>query len=136
MIPPSLDESWGPVFVLLGVTITASLSYLGVRLSSRASVHSSEIEATSDLFAEYRALKDEIKKEGQEREDRLEAMLSGEKRARIAFEERLAQQMDEVLLHFAIYVQWARSGARGDPPFIPDWIYQKLSVVFNGKETP
>ena len=71
--------------------------------------------ATKDLFNEYRNLKDELKKEIME-----------ERHERENFEKRMSSKFDEVILYFALYVEWARSGAKPPSPYIPEWIYAKI----------
>ena len=122
-----LDPSWSPIFILLGVVVTAAFTYLGVRSSSKAGIKAKEVESSVELIQEWKSLKSEIEKDAQARHAQLQEMLHQERDARKEFEERMAHQMEEVLLHFAMYVEWARNGAKSPPPFIPDWIYQKLT---------
>lgn len=122
-----LDPSWSPIFILLGAVVTAFFGHLGIRASSKASIKAKEVESSVELIQEWKSLKSEIEKDAQARHAQLEEMLQQERNARKEFEERMARQMEEVLLHFAVYVEWARNGAKPPPPFIPDWIYQKLT---------
>ena len=113
-----LDPEWAPFLTVLVPIVVAALGVLTARVAGKANVKSKEVEATADLFAEYRELKNEIKKD-----------LVAEREAREEFERQMTARFDEVVSHFGIYVDWARAGAKPPPPFIPDWIYQRINQL-------
>lgn len=129
---PPLDESWGPLFVLLGVVATGFFGWLGARAAAKASVKAKEVENAGEIIGEWKALKAEIKAEADEREERLEARIAEEQYKREAFEKKMMEQFNEVILYFAIYVEWARGGAKGSSPYIPEWIYAKIMDARTG----
>ena len=133
-MPPQLDPSWQPLLTFVGVVLGVSFTYLGVRTTAKANTKMKEIDAAGEIIKEYRDMKDEIKKDADEREARMQAefekMLANERRERLEFEDKMTTQLDEVIDNFGVYVKWARSGAVPPPPFIPEWIYSKISHLF------
>ena len=120
-----------PGLVGLAVAVVTGLfTWLGVRTSNKGNLKTEYVKVTSDLFGEYRNLKDEIKEAADEQRERMEARLAEEQAKREEFEQRLTDKFDEVIIHFGIYVEWAKAGAKPPAPFIPQWIYEKISQVF------
>lgn len=103
------------LWTFIGVIAAGVLTLAGVIRTSR----SKELEASAGLYAEYRELLNTAKAEFKEDLDR-------ERQAREEAINRVAGQMDEVVRYFADYVRWARDGATPPPPWIPDWIYQRI----------
>ena len=134
-MPPQLDPSWQPVLTFVGVVLGVVFTYLGVRTTAKANTKMKEIDAAGEIIKEYRDMKNEIKADADAREKRMQedfqAKLDHEREERIKFEQRMIEQLDEVIVNFGIYVKWARDGAEPPPPFIPEWIYSKINNVFN-----
>lgn len=126
---PPLDPSYNELFTFIGGVIASFFVYLGVRASNKASVKMKEVEATTDLFAEYRTLKDEMKKDADDREKRMEFKLEQERLDRINFENRTTEQLEEVIIHFGNYIKWVQDGAIPPNPLIPKWIFDKISSL-------
>lgn len=133
-MPTQLDPSWQPVLAFIGAALGVVFTYLGIRTTTKANTKMKEIDAASEIIKEYRDMKDEIKKDADEREARMQAefekMLERERNERLEFEDKMTTQMNEVIGNFGVYVKWARSGAEPPPPFIPEWIYSKISHLF------
>lgn len=133
-MPTQLDPTWQPVLAFVGAVLGVVFTYFGVRTTAKANTKMKEIDAASEIIKEYRDMKDEIKKDADEREARMQAefekMLASERHERLEFEDKMTTQMDEVISNFGAYVKWARSGAEPPPPFIPEWIYSKISHLF------
>lgn len=134
-MPTQLDPSWQPVLAFIGAALGVVFTYLGIRTTTKANTKMKEIDAAGEIIKEYRDMKDEIKKDADIREARMQAefekMLANERRERLEFEDKMTTQMDEVIVNFGIYVKWAREGAEPPPPFIPEWIYSKINNVFS-----
>lgn len=132
---PQLDSSWEPILLLIGSVLGVIFTYLGVRTTMKANTKMKEIDASCEIIKEYREMKNEIKADADNREKRMQedfqAKLDREREERIKFEQRMMEQLDEVIVNFGIYVKWAREGAEPPPPFIPDWIYSKITNVFS-----
>ena len=133
-MPTQLDPSWQPVLAFVGAVLGVVLTYFGVRTTAKANTKMKEIDAAGEIIKEYRAMKDEIKADADTREQRMqtefEKLLASERHERLEFEDKMMTQMDEVIDNFGVYVKWARSGAEPPPPFIPEWIYSKISHLF------
>ena len=134
---PQLDPSWQPVLLFVGTILSVIFTYLGIRTTVKANTKMKEIEASTEIIKEYREMKNEIKADADERELKLkadfQAKLDREREERLKFEDRMTEQLDEVINNFGTYVKWARSGAVAPPPFIPEWIYSKISHLFENK---
>ena len=134
-MPTQLDPSWQPLLTFVGVILGVVFTYLGIRTTAKANTKMKEIDASGEIIKEYRAMKDEIKADADNREKRMQedfqAKLDREREERIKFEQRMMEQLDEVIVNFGIYVKWAREGAEPPPPFIPEWIYSKITNGFN-----
>ena len=131
---PQLDSSWEPVLLFIGSVLGVIFTYLGVRTTMKANTKMKEIDASGEIIKEYREMKNEIKADADERELRMkaafQAKLDREREERLEFEKRMTEQLDEVIDNFGVYVKWARGGAVPPPPFIPEWIYSKISHLF------
>lgn len=110
-------EDWTPFLVFMGVFFTGLFSYMGVKRSSKAAESAAELNNAQELIAEYRTLKDEIKKE---LNDKI-----------IEVETRLNARFDEVLSYFAQYVKWVEGGAKPPAPFIPHWIMDRIHSMLS-----
>ena len=132
---PQIDPSWQQFLTFIGVVLAALFTYFGVRTTAKANTKMKEIDAAAEIIKEYRDMKNEIKADADQREARMkedfQAKLDHEREERIKFEQRMMEQLDEVIVNFGIYVKWARDGAEPPPPFIPEWIYSKINNVFN-----
>ena len=132
---PQLDSSWEPILLFIGSVLGVIFTYLGVRTTMKANTKMKEIDASGEIIKEYREMKNEIKADADNREKRMQedfqAKLDREREERIKFEQRMMEQLDEVIVNFGIYVKWAREGAEPPPPFIPEWIYSKITNVFS-----
>ena len=133
-MPPQLDPSWQPVLTFIGVVLSVLFTYFGVRTTVKANTKMKETDAAGEIIQEYRDMKNEIKADADEREKRMQAefekMLERERNERLEFEHKMTIQMNEVIGNFGVYVKWARAGAVPPPPFIPEWIYFKISHLF------
>ena len=136
-MPPQLDPSWQPVLTFVGVVLGVVFTYLGIRTTVKANTKMKEIDAAGEIIKEYRDMKNEIKTDADDREKRMkedfQQKLDQERKERLEFENRMTEQLDEVIDNFGVYVKWARSGAVPPPPFIPEWIYSKISHLFENK---
>ena len=134
-MPPQLDPSWQPVLTFVGVVLGVVFTYLGVRTTAKANTKMKEIDAAGEIIKEYRDMKNEIKTDADDREKRMkedfQKKLDQERQERLEFENRMTEQLDEVIDNFGVYVKWARDGAEPPPPFIPEWIYSKINNVFS-----
>ena len=137
LLPP-LDPSWQPVLIFIGTLAGVVFTYFGIRTTGRANTKMKEIDAASEIIQEYRTMKDDIKTDADQRETRMKAAfaeaIEKERQERLTFEDRMTQQLNEVIDNFGIYVRWARDGAVPPPPFIPEWIYSKIVDVFKKSE--
>lgn len=136
-MPPQLDPSWQPLLAFVGAVLGVIFTFLGIRTTAKANTKMKEIDAAGEIIKEYRAMKDEIKVDADAREQRMQAefekKLSNERQERLEFEDKMTTQLDEVIGNFGVYVKWARGGAVPPPPFIPEWIYSKISHLFENK---
>ena len=134
-MPTQLDPSWQPFLTFIGVVLAVLFTYFGGRTTAKANTKMKEIDAAAEIIKEYRDMKNEIKADADNREKRMQedfqAKLDREREERIKFEQRMMEQLVEVIVNFGIYVKWAREGAEPPPPFIPEWIYSKITNVFN-----
>ena len=132
---PQLDTSWQPLLLFVGTTLGVIFTYFGVLATVKANTKMNEIEASTEIIKEYREMKNDIKDDADKREARMvsdfEQKLNLEREERIKFENRMTEQLDEVIVNFGTYVKWARGGAVPPPPFIPEWIYSKIANIFN-----
>ena len=135
---PIIDESWAPVLSLLGLVIASLLTYIGVRSSNAAGLKNKQLETDKELIGEWKILKQEIQKDSEQMEIRLRASLEQEREARVSFETVMQQKLDAILICFAAYVEWARTGAKGPAPHIPDWVYYLIAEKLSeeAKHTP
>ena len=110
------SEAWA----VIGVAVSAILVYLGVLRTNR----SKDMETAAGLLAEWKALLEAAKAEFREDIDR-------ERQARIDLERKMSGQVDEVIDAFGTYVEWARAGAHPPPPYIADWIWERIEAQRN-----
>ena len=110
------SEAW----VVIGVAVSAVLVYLGVLRTNR----SKDLETAAGLLAEWKALLEAAKAEFREDIER-------ERQARIDLERKMSGQVDEVIDAFGTYVEWARAGAHPPPPYIADWIWERIRAQRN-----
>lgn len=122
-----LDPIWAQILLFLGGVVAAGLTYLGVRSSNSAGVKTKQMENDVALIGEWKNLKQEIQKDSEQMESRLRESLKQEREAREKFEEVMQNKMDAILLCFSAYVEWARTGAKGPAPHIPDWVYYLIA---------
>lgn len=110
------SEAWA----VIGVAVPAVLVYLGVLRTNR----SKDLETAAGLLAGWKALLEAAKAEFREDIDR-------ERQARIDLERKMSGQVDEVIDAFGTYVEWARAGAHPPPPYIADWIWERIEAQRN-----
>ena len=138
---PQFDTSWGPVLLLIGSVVGVIFTYFGVRRSAAATERGQEIDSSIEIIREYRTMKNDLKADWSERLERqrksweesianqkldFEEAIRQEREARQADHKEIMDKFNEVIMYFAIYVNWARAGAQGEAPWIPDWIYMKV----------
>ena len=110
------SEAWA----VIGVAVSAVLVYLGALRTNR----SKDLETAAGLLVEWKALLEAAKAEFREDIDR-------ERQARIDLERKMSGQVDEVIDAFGTYVEWARAGAHPPPPYIADWIWERIEAQRN-----
>lgn len=134
---PPIDPSWAPVFAVLGTVVVAIFGFAGQVRSSKVSERAEEEKAAKSdieqIISQWKSLNQELREDysrrlEQERSERLE-----HEKFLLEKVDNLTAQFDEVIYNFAVYVAWARSGAQGTPPYIPDWVWTRMVEVYRKK---